>query len=409
MTETIPEGWEEVNLKNIVKPVGKRNIRSNLPYLEIGDINIKNKRYLLKEKKAVVGAKIVHKNTILISRVRPTRGAITIVQEDELQISSALSSFEGVGIKNKFLFYCLTRKDFLKHMEKWETGSTYPSINERDIVRYSIKIPSNIQEQEKIASILSKVDEQIQFTEEIIEKTEQLKKGLMQELLTKGIGHTEFKETEILLKKHLISNEWNIVKLGQVATLKGRIGWQGLTTKEYLPLGDYNLITGTDFKNGKINWNTCVCVKQERYEQDKNIQLKNYDLLVTKDGTIGKIAIIENMPKKTTLNSGIFVIRPADNKFNPYYLYYILNSYYFEKFISILKAGSTIAHLYQRDFVKFEFPLPKLEEQNKIASILSSVDNQIQDNKIELERLNIVKKGLMQDLLTGKVRVKISG
>ena len=193
--------------------------------------------------------------------------------------------------------------------------------------------------------------------------------------------------------------------MAKKSVLKARIGWQGLTTAEYLESGDYRLITGTDFFNGRINWSSCYFVERSRYIQDKNIQLSQEDILITKDGTIGKIAIVENIPKETTLNSGIFVVRPTNNSFYPRYLYYVLNSYYFDRFISILKAGSTIAHLYQRDFTKFEFPLPSLEEQKQIAEILDSVDNQIEYNKELLIELKDIKKGLMQDLLTGKVRV----
>ncbi|MBU0459319.1 MAG: restriction endonuclease subunit S, partial [Nanoarchaeota archaeon] len=105
--------------------------------------------------------------------------------------------------------------------------------------------------------------------------------------------------------------------------------------------------------------------------------------------------------------SGVFVVRPIENSFDSYYFYYILNSEYFDRFIGILKAGSTISHLYQKDFTNFIFPLPSLEEQKKIATIFLSVDKQIKDNKELLNELKEIKKGLMQDLLTGKVRVAV--
>ncbi|MDT9702140.1 restriction endonuclease subunit S, partial [Streptomyces sp. P17] len=129
------------------------------------------------------------------------------------------------------------------------------------------------------------------------------------------------------------------------STLKARIGWQGLTTKEYLNSGHYGLITGTDFNGGKIVWEGCHFVEKDRYDQDVNIQLKNNDVLITKDGTIGKAAYIENLPFPATLNSGVFIIRPLNDSYEPKYFYYVLMSRFFTEFLNKLAAGSTISHL----------------------------------------------------------------
>lgn len=192
----------------------------------------------------------------------------------------------------------------------------------------------------------------------------------------------------------------------KTSTLKGRIGWQGLTTAEYLDQGDYFLVTGTDFFDGRIDWNHCVYVEENRFFQDRNIQLKEGDNLITKDGTIGKIAYVDRVPKPATLNSGVFVMRPKNGTYDPKYMHCILMSFIFDKFIENLKAGSTIAHLYQKDFVFFEFPVPDTEEeQGYIAEILTGADKKIFKEVDYLQKLLKMKSGLMQDLLTGKVRV----
>ena len=147
-----------------------------------------------------------------------------------------------------------------------------------------------------------------------------------------------------------IPDEWDWQQLLDNSSLKGRIGWQGLTSSEYRDEGKFHLVTGTDFKDGRIDWETCVYVDEERYSQDTNIQLKKHDILITKDGTIGKIAYVDDVPLPTTLNTGVFVVRPIDEKYVPLFLYYILQSNYFIKFITRIKAGSTISHLYQKDF-----------------------------------------------------------
>jgi len=197
-----------------------------------------------------------------------------------------------------------------------------------------------------------------------------------------------------------IPEEWSFERIVDNSTLKGRIGWQGLTTAEYRQQGEFYLVTGTDFKDGRIDWKNCVYVDEERYSQDTNIQLKKGDVLVTKDGTIGKIAYIDTLPLPATLNSGVFVIRPVNNEYLTLFLFYILNSNYFVIFLNRLTAGSTINHLYQKDFVNFHFPIPLYTEQQKITSILSNVDNLISSYNSLIESTKKLKKGLMQKLLT---------
>ena len=195
--------------------------------------------------------------------------------------------------------------------------------------------------------------------------------------------------------------DWGNLNLGQSAILKARIGWQGLTTAEYLKIGDYYLITGTDFKGGYIDWDNCVYVEKLRFDQDKNIQVKIGDVLVTKDGTIGKVAYVDKVPKDTTLNSGVFVIRPINNSYHPRYFYYVLMSEHFKQFLGKLTAGSTISHLYQKDFVHYDFPLPQsLTEQKAIATALSDVDDLIANLDKLITKKKAIKQGAMQQLLT---------
>lgn len=210
-----------------------------------------------------------------------------------------------------------------------------------------------------------------------------------------------FKETEI----GTIPVDWRIDSINNTSTLHARIGWQGLTTREYLNTGEYMLIGGVNFDNGKVDWDSCFFVDVNRYNQDKNIQIRPYDILVTKDGTIGKVAYIGEDYRKATLNSGVFVIRPLNSVYYPKYMYYIFMSKYFKKFLEKLSAGSTIVHLYQKDFIHFKFPLPPYEEQQKIATALSDVDDLIASLEKIISKKKKIKKATMQQLLTGKKRL----
>jgi len=204
----------------------------------------------------------------------------------------------------------------------------------------------------------------------------------------------------------IIPNEWKVSNIIENSTLKARIGWQGLTTAEYLVNGNYLLVTGTDFNEGEISWDTCHYVSKLRYDQDKNIQISDDDILVTKDGTIGKVAFIKNLPSPATLNSGVFVIRPKNGSYVPQYLFYVFNSIYFRDFLRKLVAGSTINHLYQKDFISFNFPLPPTkQEQTAIAKVLSDTDELIFSLEKLIEKKKLIKQGTMQQLLTGKKRL----
>lgn len=143
-----------------------------------------------------------------------------------------------------------------------------------------------------------------------------------------------------------IPANWEINKIKYISTLKGRIGWQGLTSEEYTNEGAY-LITGTDFEKGSINWDTCVHVPMRRWEEARDIQIENGDLLITKDGTIGKVAIVKNMPGKTSLNSGVLRIMPIEG-YSRRFLYWVIQSEEFWNWFNYKNAGnSTIIHLYQ--------------------------------------------------------------
>ena len=220
-----------------------------------------------------------------------------------------------------------------------------------------------------------------------------------------GLSMVEMKSGYKMTEVGVIPEDWEVKNVSESCLIKARIGWQGLKKSEYMSSGDYLLITGTDFDNGQVNWKSCAYVSKARYEQDCNIKIRPQDILISKDGTIGKVAYLGMIPKAGTLNSGIFVIRANDRKIDQVFLSKIFMSFYFEDFLNRLVAGSTINHLYQKDFVKFCFPLPNSEEQAAIATALSDVDSLISALTKKIEKKKAIKQGLMQQLLTGKKRL----
>ncbi len=204
-----------------------------------------------------------------------------------------------------------------------------------------------------------------------------------------------YKKTEL----GWIPDEWEFKPLKQICYIKGRIGWQGLKKEEFIDEGPY-LITGVNFDRGKIIWSECYHISNERYEQAPEIQLKLGDVLMTKDGTIGKLLYVDDLPDKASLNSHLFVMRSLNENFNTKYFYYHLESQMFKKYIDNNKTGSTMPAITQGAMEKYEILLPLLKEQQKIAEILSTVDSQIDDTDKLIEKTKELKKGLMQRLLT---------
>lgn len=193
--------------------------------------------------------------------------------------------------------------------------------------------------------------------------------------------------------------EWATTTIIESTYIKGRIGWQGLRASEFTQIGPF-LVTGTDFYNGKINWDNCYHVSLERFNQAPSIHLKNDDVLITKDGTIGKIAFVKCCPEKAILNSGIFVLRCKNNSYENGFLYFILSSQFFKNFLTNSLGGSTINHLYQRVFEKFCFPLPSIPEQQKIVQILFTVDTIIEKTEATIVKYKAIKQGMIHDLFT---------
>ncbi len=262
------------------------------------------------------------------------------------------------NINYRYLYHFLKQNE--KYLKNSQVGAGIPSIAQKSI--YALKIPvPPIKVQEEISRILDRFSE----------LEGKLEEKLSKELALQVIQYDYYKQ--FLFKK---SNNAVTKHITDIALVKARVGWQRLTRSEYLQKGDYYLITGTDFTtDGKIDFNTCVYVSKERYDMDENIQVHKNDILITKDGTLGKVAILENEPGKlTTLNSGVFRIKIIDDKIIPRYIYHYFTSKYFKDFIENVKTGSTIPHLTQQKLVTLNIPIPSLNEQKRIVNILDKFE-----------------------------------
>ena len=168
-----------------------------------------------------------------------------------------------------YFFYLYFSNNFFNRIMQMTAKSSVDSVRMEMIANMPIPLPS-LPEQTAIATALSDVDNLITSLNKLIDKKINIKQGTMQELLT---GKKRLKG---------FNGDWKLQNILANSTLKARIGWQGLTTGEYLEQGECYLVTGTDFTDGKINWDNCYFVDIKRYIQDKNIQIRDGDVSYNK-------------------------------------------------------------------------------------------------------------------------------
>ena len=215
--------------------------------------------------------------------------------------------------------------------------------------------------------------------------------------------YDEFASTDEVIIEDF-PQHWDLTRIKFNSLVKARVGWHGLKSEDFTEEGPY-LVTGSDFKGKYIQWRDCYHCDEERYQQDSYIQLKDGDLLLTKDGTIGKVALVSELDGKATLNSGVFVVRPLkDGEFTTKYYYWLLLSRSFTDFVDFYKTGSTIVHLYQETFVNFKYALPPLAEQQKLANFLdhetAKIDTLIAKQEKLIELLKEKRQAVISHAVT---------
>jgi len=292
-----------------------------------------------------------------------------------------------------FIYYLL---QFSK-LSQFASKTTHPIITQSFLNAFTVVLPP-LPEQKKTAEILGTVDEAIEKVEQAIERTQRLKRGLMQELLTKGIGHKEFKDTEI----GRIPKEWEVVRLKKVGNIRYGLSQPPETATHGIPM-----IRATNIKGGKIIGDEVLRVNPESIPNSKNPYLKEGDVIVVRSGAYtGDIALVTRKWAGAIVGYDL-IISPVRNMVIPEFLAHYLLSNSVQLYFASQRERSAQPHPNSRELGNTLISLPPLPEQKKIAEILSAVDQRLELLRKRKERLERVKKGLMEDLLTGKRRVKI--
>lgn len=339
---------------------------------------------------------------VLLSKDGTIGKTFVYKQKDEIVLLSSIAIIRNNknALLPQYLMFFLQSPYFYWNLERLRSGSAIKRIVLKDIKRVLLPIPS-LKEQQKIASILSSVDEVIEKTEAIIEQTERVKNGLMQQLFTKGIGHTTFKKTEI----GDIPKDWELKTLEEIL----EVCQYGLSDALSLEKKGFPVLRMGNLQNGIIDTENLKYLDVPEGNV-KDFLLENGDILFNRTNSeelVGKTSIFqEDFP--CSFASYLIRLRPKKNQVDSHFLNYYMNSGAGQNRIRrYIALGVSQCNISASNLKKVYMPIPNIEEQNKIVNIVCSSDKKIEVEKRRLSQLQKLKQGLMQSLLTGIVRVKV--
>jgi type I restriction enzyme S subunit len=409
----IPEDWEVANLAKIVKNMhqGINTVTEKINYEDSG-IDILQAKHITsgfidfsdpKKVSEETYKKYSDKYQPLINHILLTNigtiGKVLLVKSD-MKFLIAWNLFlikaDSTLVDPHFLFSIFQRLDSEKYYDKFLTGNATKFINKKFLSDMVIPLPP-LPEQQKIAEILSTVDQKIDSIDTKIKETQTLKRGLMQRLLSEGIGHSEFKESEI----GRIPEGWEVVKVGSICNLTA--GGTPLTSEEsYWNPKEIPWLSSGEVNKKKVFY-TDNMISQIGLDNSSAKLLPKHSILIALAGqgkTRGTVAISE---MELCTNQSVAAILPS-KKVVPYFLYHNLDSRY-EELRNMSTGSGGRGGLNLAILKSVVIALPPIEEQNQIAEILSTTDEKLESLRTKKEAFETLKKGLMQKLLSGELRV----
>ncbi|AJY51544.1 restriction endonuclease subunit S [Halomonas sp. KO116] len=408
MSNTIPEGWEAPKLGQVFKLlrgsiVPQDNPTEKLEYYSIPVFDQCGSFSVVMGFEIESNKTLISEPAILVSKLNPRKPRVQVVAKKSGLRQCASTEFMAYAPKNKdldlnFYKYYLLSEKFSNKLQLVATGSTnsHVRVTPSETLTWNVPAPP-LPEQKKIAAILSSVDEVIEKTRAQIDKLKDLKAGMMQELLTKGIGHTEFKDSPV----GRIPAGWNVITMESV--LNKVIDYRGKSP----PKSDCGipLITAKNIRQGYIDENPKEYIFADQYESwmVRGIPTTG-DIFITTEAPLGNVAKVPGF--KFAIGQRVLALNPAPC-ISSDYLLYLMQSRYFQDQLELQSTGSTVAGIKQSTFRKILIPLPPVQEQQSITKPLDSIVRRIDSTFLKLHQAERMKKALMQDLLTGKVRVNV--
>jgi type I restriction enzyme S subunit len=398
--------WPTKKLGEICEEIKKEKAPMGIiPYIEIGNIDVNSKKVIFNEKGAVKGSIFAPENSILISRVRPTRGAVTFIDK-KIAVSSAFTIIKPRPEYNpKLLFYFLAwNKKFFEYLGERQKGTNYPSVREKDILEFEISFPENEGEQQKIVKILDTIQSAVEIQEKIIEKTKELKKSLMAELFK--YGAPSFRKGRKLKKTEIgeIPEDWEVVRLGEYFEFKNGINFKKEQKgKGTLVLDVLNMYTESLYPNLNEIYRVEGSFSEEYYLKQGDILFVRSSL---KQEGVGWCAVFSGYSEPVLFCGFLIRARPKTEKTNSNFFVYLFRTENFRNQIISQSGMVTITNLSQSILSNLLIPLPPLPEQQEIAKILQTIDQKIEIEKKKKELYEELFKTMLNHLMMGKIKVE---
>ena len=395
------ENWTEYSFEEIFQELKVKNKSEEpFPVLSVTQGNgiilqsDKYKKEIASEDKS--GYKIAPLNSIIFNPNYLNFGAIGV--QDKVENGLVSSIYGVLELKRQdlidfnYLRHLIRSKFMIHEYNKYANGSSKVvltgelngmhvrlAVSIQDFKKIKISFPT-LKEQQKIAQILSAVDEQIEKTEQLIEKSKELKEGLVQRLFIKGINNSKFKKTEI----GELPYDWKTYFVEEVATVSTG-----------------NKDTQDKITDGKFDF----YVRSQKIEKIDSYSFEGEAILTAGDG-VGVGKVFHYIPEgKFDFHQRVYKISNFKDVLGKYFFYYFSKN--FIKQARKFNAKTSVDSVRREMITKMIIPLPPIHEQKEIAEILSSADEQIKAYEKEKEKQNELKKVLMQQLLTGKIRVTV--
>ena len=404
------ENWKEVTIGDVATIIGGGTPSTLNPSYWNGDIQWftpaelnESKKYVSKSERTITeqglkesSAKLLPKGTVLLT----TRASIglTAILENPACTNQGFQSLIAKDICcNDFLYYIIPLiKD---EMLSRASGSTFAEISAKKLSTITFPLPT-LPEQQRIAKALSDVDALISTTEKLIQKKKNIKQGTMQNLLTgkkrlPGFAKsTNYKQSEL----GPIPEDWEVKSLGEICDVCDGTHDSPI----YYDYG-YPFITSKNLINGMIDFTDIQYISKNDYDKiNERSKVDKNDILFSMIGTIVKSVLVLQEPNFAIKNVALF---KNTNKCNQLYLKHYLDSDICYSRMSEDAKGSTQTFIPLGYFRTFLVPFPPLAEQTAIANVLSSMDKEIETLNTKLEKYRNLKTAMMQQLLTGKIRL----
>lgn len=360
-----------------------------IDYIDISSIdNCKKKIVQIQElsaKDAPSRAKqLIQDGDVIVSLVRPNLNAVAIVEEQNENLQVASTGYcvlrSKPKIYNRYLFNFCQSDTFINKMASQATGASYPAVSNSIVKSCEIPLP-NLNQQKRVADILDKVSDLISLRKQQLTKLDELVKARFVEMFGNPKDNKK---------------EWNRVPLKKVAEVKGRVGWKGYKKEDLQESGPLVLGATHLTENGNIDLSSPVYLSRDKYEESPEIMLHRNDIVFTQRGnTIGKVGLVKEDIGEATINPCVLILRPTN--IHPIYLdvYFIMDEV--KKDMWRLNAGSAQPMITQKGISEYLLMLPPIELQEQFSTFIERVDRQKQSVQKSLEKLELMKKALMQE------------